>query len=424
MEKYMETKAVRLYGKNDLRLETFKLPEIKDDEILASIVSDSICMSSHKAAMQGSSHKRVPDDLSKNPVIIGHEFCGELIKVGKKWQHKFSPGQHFAIQPALNYKGSLDAPGYSYPYIGGDATNIIIPNEVMEMDCLLVYNGDSFFHGSLAEPMSCLVGAMNASYHVPQGTYRHDMGIREKGSMVILAGAGPMGLGLIDLTIHGERKPSRLYITDIDDQRLARAAALFPPEEALKHGVKLAYINTSSIKEPEKELVGKNGNSKFDDVFVMAPAAMLVEQAGRLLKKDGCMNFFAGPTNPEFSAPVNFYDIHYSFHHIVGTSGGNTGDLRTSLSLMEKGIVNPAVMITHVGGLNSAVEATLHLPEIPGGKKLIYTHIDMPLTAIADFQGELSENPLFAALGAITAKTNGLWNREAEQYLLSHAKPV
>ncbi len=419
----METRAVRLYGKNDLRLETFKLPEISDDEILATVVSDSICMSSHKAAMQGSSHKRVPADISSNPVIIGHEFCGELIKVGKKWQHKFSAGQRFAIQPALNYKGSLDAPGYSYRYIGGDATAIIIPNEVMEMDCLLVYSGDSYFQGSLAEPVSCLVGAMNASYHVPQGTCRHEMGIREKGSMVILAGAGPMGLGLIDLTIHGERKPASLFVTDIDDQRLDRAASLFPAAEALKYGIRLEYINTAVIKEPEKALVAENGNRKFDDVFVMAPVPMLVEQAGRLLDKDGCMNFFAGPTNPEFSAKVNFYDIHYSFHHIVGTSGGNTDDLRTSLSLMEKGIVNPAVMITHVGGLTSAAETTLHLPEIPGGKKLIYTHIDMPLVAIEDFQGVLSDNPLFRALGEITAKTNGLWNSEAEQYLLANARP-
>jgi len=41
----VKTKAVRIYGANDLRLEEFELPEIKEDEILASIVSDSICMS-------------------------------------------------------------------------------------------------------------------------------------------------------------------------------------------------------------------------------------------------------------------------------------------------------------------------------------------------------------------------------------------
>ncbi|HNP93901.1 MAG TPA: L-sorbose 1-phosphate reductase, partial [Rectinema sp.] len=47
----MKTKAVRIYGVNDLRLEEFDLPPLKDDEILARVVSDSICMSSHKLAM-------------------------------------------------------------------------------------------------------------------------------------------------------------------------------------------------------------------------------------------------------------------------------------------------------------------------------------------------------------------------------------
>ena len=62
----MKTKAVRLYGVNDIRLEEFDLPEIKDDEILARVVSDSICMSSFKAVEQGASHKRVPADAPKS----------------------------------------------------------------------------------------------------------------------------------------------------------------------------------------------------------------------------------------------------------------------------------------------------------------------------------------------------------------------
>ena len=37
----MKTKAVRLYGKNDLRLEEFELPPIKEDEILAKVMDDS-----------------------------------------------------------------------------------------------------------------------------------------------------------------------------------------------------------------------------------------------------------------------------------------------------------------------------------------------------------------------------------------------
>ncbi|MDD6095353.1 MAG: alcohol dehydrogenase catalytic domain-containing protein, partial [Clostridia bacterium] len=133
----MKTRAVRLYGVNDLRTEEFELPEIKDDEILAKVVSDSICMSSHKAALQGAGHKRGPDNVAENPIILGHEFCGELVQVGAKWQDKFKAGDRFSIQPAINYKGTLAAPGYSYHNIGGGATYVIIPNEVMEMDCLL-----------------------------------------------------------------------------------------------------------------------------------------------------------------------------------------------------------------------------------------------------------------------------------------------
>ena len=40
----MKTKAVRIYGVDDLRLDEFELPAIKEDEILARVVSDSICI--------------------------------------------------------------------------------------------------------------------------------------------------------------------------------------------------------------------------------------------------------------------------------------------------------------------------------------------------------------------------------------------
>ena len=66
--------------------------------------------------------------------------------------------------------------------------------------------------------------------------------------------------------------------------------------------------------------------------------------------------------------------------------------------MMGSGKVNPASMITHVGGLDSVVETTLNLPNIKGGKKLIYTHISMPLTAIADFEKLGETDPMFKSL--------------------------
>jgi len=420
----MKTKAVRLYGKKDLRLEEFELPEMKDDEILAQVISDSICMSSHKAALQGSDHKRVPNDIHINPTIIGHEFAGVILQVGKKWKHRFSPGQKFSIQPAMAHTGTLDAPGYSYRYIGGDATHIIIPGLVMEADCLLEYDGEAFFPASLSEPMSCIVGAFNASYHVPPGTYRHEMGIKQGGKMAILAGVGPMGLGAIDLALNHKRKPSILVVTDIDDSRLARAACLFPPEKAAGKGVKLIYVNTAKITEPEKTLRDLTGGTGYDDVFVFAPVKQVVEQADAILGFDGCLNFFAGPTNTEFKAEINFYNIHYSFTHIMGTSGGNTDDMKESLRLMAEGSINPAVMITHVGGLDSVIDTTLNLPQIPGGKKLIYTNISLPLVSLYDLGEKGRNDPFYAGLHEIVSKNNYIWSLEAEQYLLENAKPI
>jgi len=418
----MKTKAVRLYGKEDLRLEEFELPEIKEDEILAKVVSDSICMSSFKAAEQGGDHKRVPNDVAENPIIIGHEFCGDIIKVGKKWQGKYKEGSKFGIQPAM--KGTVIAPGYSFKYIGGDSQYIIIPNEIMENDNLIEYNGASYFKASLAEPVSCIIAGYHENYHSNYENHTHEMGIKEGGAVAILAGVGPMGLGAVDYGIHCDRKPSLMVVTDIDQARLDRAASLLTVEDAAKNGVKLVYVNTTTVEDPVAYMKSLNGGKGFDDVFVYAPVAALVEQGDALLGDGGCLNFFAGPLKSDFSAKFNFYDVHYSFHRITGTSGGNTDDMREALKLAGEGRINPSIMISHVGGLDSVIDTTLNLPNIKGAKKLVYTQISMPMTAIADFAELGKTDKFFADLAEICQRNNGIWSDEAEKYVLENAKKI
>lgn len=418
----MKTKAVRLYGKEDLRLEEFELPSIKQDEILARVVCDSLCMSSYKAAHQGAEHKRIPDNVSDNPVIIGHEFTGEILEVGEKWKNQFTTGEKFSIQPAINDEngpvGVLSAPGYSYPYIGGDSTCVVIPNAVMQNDCLLHYSGEGYYPGALAEPFSCVIGAMHANYHSKPGSYVHDMEIIQGGNMIIMAGVGPMGLAAVNYVIHRtDRQPGLLVVTDIDQQRLDRAAGLYTIEEAAKNGIELKYLNTSSMSNPVEELRKLTGEKGFDDVFVFAPVPALIEQADAVLAMDGCLNFFAGPSDSDFKANFNFYNVHYQSTHIVGTSGGNNEDMLESLRCFEKGL-DPAGLVTHIGGINAVIDATLNLPNIPGGKKLLYLHTNLPLTAITDFEEIGKKDPFFAELHAICERHHGLWSVEAEKYLL------
>ena len=111
-------------------------------------------------------------------------------------------------------------------------------------------------------------------------------------------------------------------------------------------------------------------------------------------------------------------------HHVAANSGSLVNDMTDSVDWIGRGILHPEVMVTHVGGLDSAADATLSLTKVPGGKRLVYTHVSMPMTAIADFAEKGRTDPLFAALDRICSANNGLWSKEAEDYLLANAPKI
>ena len=90
--------------------------------------------------------------------------------------------------------------------------------------------------------------------------------------------------------------------------------------------------------------------------------------------------------------------------------------------MMEAGKLNPSTMITHVGGLDAVIETTLNLPNIPGGKKLVYNNISMPLVALDDLKG--MEGDLYQGLATLVESNNGLWSPEAEQFLIANAPSI
>lgn len=408
------SKALRLYGKDNMKIDEVSLPEIKDDEILAEVMSDSMCMSSWKLAKEGEEHKKTPNNLKDHPIMVGHEFSGKILKVGSKWQDKFHANEDFVVQPNLARDDTPFVPGYSYPYIGGDATYIIIPNEVMELGCLIPFKGDSYYEGSLCEPVSCVIAAFDAQYHLIPHTYNHKMGIKAGGNMLIVGGTGPMGLLAIDYALHADTKPKRLVVTDIDQAKLDRAKELYPSDEVEVH-----FVNTKglSIDEQEKLLNAKVNNEKYDDLFLMISVKPLAEMAGRLMNADACLNQFAGPVDKSFSADLNFYDIHYNFTHVVGTSGGNAENEAKAAKLIAEHKLDVAKVITHVLGLNAAAETTLSQPEIGGGKKLIYTHKKFDRIELAKVDPD-------SELGKILKKHNGIWSHEAEQWILNNMPDI
>ena len=413
----MNTKAIRLHGAMDMRYAEFELPPVAADEVMIKVVTDSLCASTYKAVKQGSNHKRVPNDIEENPIIIGHELCGEIVEVGENLTNTWKVGQRIVIQPALKLDSGYD-PGYSYKYVGGSATYCVVPSIVMERGCLIPYEGDNFFGGSLVESLGCVLRGYKGFYHTDYSNYVRTDGAKRDGKLAILGGAGPMGIGAVALA-YGYAGVAEVVVTDLSQERLDYAAAKCSVEEAAKHGCKLTYVNTSEMADPVLYLKEISGGG-FDDVFVMVPVPALFTMAEEICREDGCVNFFAGPAVHNMQGSINLYRIHYDGIHVVGTAGSIPEDTVDTIHLIEQDKLNVGALVSHILGLRAVPEAILDMEVPNGAKKVCYTGIDIPLIAVDDLENKGKDNELYRELAIIVKRNGGLWCTEAEKYLLEN----
>lgn len=415
----MKTKAVRLHGKMDMRLEEFELPPLQKDEVRMRVITDSLCTSTYKAVKQGSDHKRVPPDVAENPVIIGHELCGEIVEVGEDMKGQWQVGQKAVIQPALKLESGYD-PGYSYPYVGGAATYINVPRIVLERGCLLPFSGDSFYKGSLVECLGCILRGYRGLYHTDYTNYVRTDGAKKGGRIAILGGAGPMGIGAAEMAI-GYAGVSQVVVTDLNQERLDFASRNCSPANAREKGCDLVFLNTSGLADPVQTL-REMSDGGFDDVFVMVPVPALFTMAEAICREDGCINFFAGPAVHDLQGSLNLYRIHYDGIHVVGTAGSIPADTVDTIRLIEENAVNPSALVSHILGLNGVIDGILAMEKPSGAKKVCYTGLDIPTLEVAKLIEQ--EDPLYRRLGEIVEENGGLWCHEAEEYLLAHAPKI
>ena len=417
----MQTTAIRLYGAMDLRMETFELPEITEDEVLLRVVTDTICTSTYKAVKQGSAHKRVPPDIAEHPVVIGHEICGEIVEVGKNCQASWKAGQKIVIQPALKLESGYD-PGYSYQYIGGNMTYAVVPKIVMDRGCMIPFEGNNYFGGSLVESLGCALRGFKGFYHTDYSNYVRTDGAKKGGRLAILGGAGPMGIGSVELAI-GYAGVGQIVVTDVDEARLAYAREKCSPKKAKAHGVDLVYLNTKGLSDPV-ETLKELSQGGFDDVFVMVPIPALFTMAEEICREDGCVNFFAGPAVHNLQGSLNLYRVHYDGIHVVGTAGSIPEDTVDTIRLIEQNKINPGALVSHILGLKAVPDAIFAMEKPNGAKKVCYPALDLPLVGLDEFAEYGKTDPLFAKLDEIVKQNGGLWCTEAEKYLLANAPHI
>ena len=148
-----------------------------------------------------------------------------------------------------------------------------MPKIVLDRGCLLPYNGDSFFEGSLVEALGCILRGYKGFYHTDYTTYIRTDGAKKGGKIAILGGAGPMGIGAIEMAI-GYAGVKQVVVTDINDDRLDFAKKMCPTKRANDLGIDLLYVNTATLSDPVQALKDMS-NGGFDDVFVMVPVPAL-----------------------------------------------------------------------------------------------------------------------------------------------------
>lgn len=216
--------AVVCYGPGDYRLEERAVPQPGPSEVLVRVKSVGICASDLKcylgAALFWGDAQR--EGYCQPPVIPGHEFVGEVVALGEGagekyglqigdlavseqivpcWECRYCKrGQYWMCQQG-------DVYGFRQKAFGAMAEYMRLPRNALNYQ---VPRSIPVEHALFIEPLACSIHAVQR-------------GNIEFGDVVVIAGAGPLGLGMIAAA---RLKHPRLLISlDLNDQRLEVARA-------------------------------------------------------------------------------------------------------------------------------------------------------------------------------------------------------
>jgi len=297
---------------------TVPLREPKDDEVLVRVDALGLCLSDMKIIAQGGNHPRLRGrDLANDPTVLGHECACTVVKVGKKWNGKFSPGDRFIVQADIYFKGVGYAFGYMIP--GGLQEYALLDERALAGDegCYLlpVKPGTGYSQSALAEPWACVEMSYNLEDRVT-----------------------PTG-------------KDQLVVTDA-------------PEGW-------------DVKLPGATVVGSNlaglGEGTYDDVVIVAPAPKTVETLGARLNPNGCM-FLLGEPKESGDVSLDVGRVHYQNTRYYG--GGDT--LEEVAAIAKRNDLRPdgRALFIGAGGPMGQMHVQRAIEKADGSKRVVVTDLD------------------------------------------------
>ena len=364
-------RAVRLHGVglDNVKIEEIPVPQPNDNQILVRVDAAGVCTSLLKLIAQGSDHPLLNGwDIGKHPIILGDEGCVTVVAAGKNVAGRFPLNRRYATQPAVDcppinhrrrYRDngvgmSKVAVGYTLP--GHLAEYMLVPEEVIEADCLLPLPSKEipYFAGALCEPFSCVISAQAHHMHLKQKTPSSPraptLGLRE-GGVAMVIGAGPMG------HMHAEAalrfRPRHLIVVDVIKERLDRVRQALTPR-AEKTGTKIYTV----LSDESRELLKKVSRGKgADDIIVAVGHRGVQMEAQQWLAKGGVLNLFGGLKREERIIDLDTLRVHYDEIKLIGSSGGTPVDVAEALRMVASGEFVPGQHLALVGSLDEFPKA-------------------------------------------------------------------
>jgi len=316
-----------------MKLKEVPKPEPGYGEAVIRVKACGICQTDFKA-YTGERRNFTP------PIIFGHEISGIVDKVGEGVKD-FKEGDEVVVSPAI-YCGKCDycksglehycvngavigGDGFEDVRNGGFAEYVVVP----EANLYKKPESVSFSAAALAEPLA--------------GSYKGmiEYSNLRLGEDVVIIGAGSMGLLLTQVA--SAAGAGTLILIDIEDYKL---------EYAKKCGA--THVINSRREDPKEkvyQILPKGPDVIFEAAGVLDAASLAFD----LCRRGSRINMF-GVTTPG-TIPVSPGHIHFTEIAMDASFSVTPKTMLKSIRLMEKGLVDPAKIITHEFSLQEISKA-------------------------------------------------------------------
>ncbi|MFG2074161.1 L-iditol 2-dehydrogenase [Nonomuraea maritima] len=321
-------KVARFHAPGDIRIEDAPEPVAGPGELKIRVRNCSTCGTDAKIYKHGH-HHIVP------PRVMGHEIAGEVVDTGARVQVIAAiPCGTCAECRRGRQTICPNQESMGYHYDGGFAEYMIVPAKVLAVNGVnAIPDGVGFAEASVAEPLACVLNGQSLA------------GVGA-GDDVVVMGAGP--IGCLHVRLARARGAARVFLVDVNAERLAMAAELVRPDAAID-------------SDPVEQVLKLTGGRGADVVITAAASGAAQEQAVRMAARQGRVSFFGGlpKDNPIISLDSNL--VHYRELTIVGANGSSPAHNAEALRLVAEGAVTVSDLITH----------RLALPQVLDGIDLV-----------------------------------------------------